>query len=148
MPLCLVALVVFSIMSVGSAKYRPLAKETFKCVTKTLMLSPCDMQFEQRVKAKVTAKLLKLSPALARFFYWNFRVFAWVFTLSFFISLGYTVYSFYNFAVYGSCEPGGSCYITPFIGWCILVVEKLSLYAVLLIMIGIAVYLLVRRVRK
>jgi hypothetical protein len=75
-------------------------------------------------------------------------VFAWIFTLSFFISLGYTVYSFYNFAVYGSCEPGGTCYLTPIIGWCILEVEKISLYAFLLIMIGIAVYLLFRRVRK
>lgn len=75
MALCLVALVVFSVMSLGSAKYRPLAKETFKCVTKTLMLSPCDMAFEQRVKAKVTAKLLNIYPPLARVFYWNFRVF-------------------------------------------------------------------------
>ena len=148
MPLCLVALVVFSIMSVGSAKYRPLARETFRCVKRTLMLSPCDMAFEQRVKAKVTAKLLKLYPPLARIFYWNFRIFAWIFTLSFFVSLGYTAYSFYNFAVYGSCEPGGACYLTPFIGWCILVIEKLSIYAVLLIMIGIAVYLLIRRLKK
>jgi hypothetical protein len=148
MPLCLVALLVFSVMSFGSAKYRPLAKETFKCVTKTLMLSPCDMEFEQRIKAKVTAKLLKLSPTLAGFFYWNFKIFAWVFTLSFFISLGYTAYSFYNFAVYGSCEPGGTCYLTPIIGWCTLLIEKVSIYAVLLIMLGIGVYLLLHRVRK
>ena len=51
MPLCLVALLVFSVMSLGSAKYRPLAKQTFKCVMKTLTLSPCDMEIEQRVKA-------------------------------------------------------------------------------------------------
>ena len=148
MPLCLVALFVFSIMSLGSAKYRPLAKQAFKCFTKTLTLSPCDMAFEQRVKAKGTAILLKVSPALARVFYRNFRIFAWIFTLSFFISLGYTVYSFYNFAVYGSCEPGGTCYLTPIIGWCILLVEKLSIYAVLLVLIGIAAYLLVRKMRK
>lgn len=148
MPLCLVALLVFSVMSLWSAKYRPLAKQAFKCFTKTLTLSPCDMAFEQRVKAKVTAKLLKVWPALARLFYSNFRIFAWIFTLSFFISLGYTVYSFYNFAVYGSCEPGGTCYLTPFIGWCILLVEKLSIYAVLLVLIGISVYLLIHKMRK
>ena len=62
MPLCLVALVVFSVMSIWSAKYRRLAKEAFKCVTKTLMLSPCDMAFEQKVKAKVSAKLLESLP--------------------------------------------------------------------------------------
>jgi len=148
MPLCLVALLVFSVMSLWSAKYRPLAKQAFKCFTKTLMLSPCDMAFEQRVKAKVTAKLLNVWPAMARFFYRNFNIFAWIFTLSFFISLGYTVYSFYNFAVYGSCEPGGTCYLTPIIGWCILLVEKLSIYGVLLILIGIAAYLLIHKMRR
>ena len=148
MPLCLVALLVFSVMSLWSAKYRPLAKQAFKCFTKTLTLSPCDMGFEQRVKAKVTAKLLNVWPAMARFFYRNFRIFAWAFTLSFFISLGYTVYSFYNFAVYGSCEPGGTCYLTPIIGWCILLVEKLSIYAVLLVLIGISVYLIIHKMRK
>jgi len=148
MPLCLVALVVFSVMSLGSAKYRPLAKEAFKCFTKTLTFSPCDMAFEQRVKAKVTAKLLKVFPTFARFFYWNFKFFAWLFTISFFVSLGYTIYAFYNFAVYGSCEPGGTCYLTPIIGWCILLIEKLSLYAVLIVMIGIAAYLLFRKMKK
>jgi len=147
MVLCLVALVVFSIMSVGSAKYRSLAREAFKCVTKTLMLSPCDMAFEQRVKAQVTAKLLKVYPPLARFFYWNFKVFAWAFTAIFFFSLIYTVYSFYNFAAYGSCEPGGVCYLTG-IGRYILIVEKAAVYVALVIIIGIALYFLIRRVRR
>ena len=147
MVLCLVALVVFSIMSIGSAKYRSLARETFKCVTKTLMLSPCDMAFEQRVKAKVTAKLLKVYPPLARVFYWNFKVFAWAFTAIFFVSLIYTAYSFYNFAVYGSCEPGGVCYLT-WIGWCILNVERVAVYVALATIIGIAFYFLIRRVRR
>jgi hypothetical protein len=147
LPLCLVALVAFSILSVGSAKYRPLAREAFKCVTKTLMLSPCDMAFEQRVKAKVTAKLLNVYPPLARLFYWNFRVFAWAFTAAFFVSLIYTMYSFYNFAVYGSCEPGGTCYLTA-IGWCVLLVEKVAVYVVIAVLIGVALYLLIRRMKR
>ncbi len=134
-------------MSIGSAKYRSLARETFKCVTKTLMLSPCDMAFEQRIKAKITAKLLKVYPPLARAFYWNFKVFAWAFTAIFFLSIIYTAYSFYNFAVYGSCEPGGVCYLT-WIGWCILNVERAAVYLALATIIGIAFYFLIRRVRR
>lgn len=134
-------------MSVGSTKYRRLAKESFKCVTKTLMLSPCDMAFEQRVKSKVTAKLLKLSPNLARVFYRNFRVFAWAFTATFFISLILTAYSFYNLAVYGSCEPGGTCYMTA-IGLTIGAVEKIAAYLVLTMIIVLAVYLVLRRRRN
>lgn len=147
MPLCLVALVVFSAMSIWSAKYRRLAKEAFKCVTKTLMLSPCDMAFEQKVKAKVTAKLLRVSPTLARGFYQNFRIFAWAFTASFFVSLFITAYSFYNYFVYGSCDPGEPCYITA-LGVSIGVLEKYVVYFVAAILIASAVYVLVRRLRQ
>ena len=147
MPLCLVALVVFSVMSIWSAKYRRLAKEAFKCVRKTLMLSPCDMAFEQKVKAKVTAKLLNISPTLARGFYQNFRIFSWGFTASFFVSLFITGYSFYNYAVYGSCDPGEPCYMTA-LGVSIGVVEKYIVYAVVAILIVSALYVLVNKIRR
>jgi hypothetical protein len=147
MPLCLVALVVFSVMSIWSAKYRRLAKEAFKCVRKTLMLSPCDMAFEQKVKAKVTAKLLNISPTLARGFYQNFRIFAWAFTASFFVSLFITAYSFYNFAVYGSCDPGEPCYMTA-LGVSIGVFEKYIVYAVVAILIVSGLYVLVSKIRR
>ncbi len=101
MVLCIVALIVFSIMSVGSAKYRSWAREALRCVIKNLTLSPCDVALEQKIKGKVTAKLLAF-PALARFFYWNFRVIAWLFTITFFASLIYTGYSIYNLFVFGS----------------------------------------------
>jgi hypothetical protein len=133
-------------MSVGSAKYRPIARELFKCVKKTLTLSPCDVSFEQRVKGKVTAKLLNVSPPLAKVFYRNFSIFAWAFTATFFVALAYTLYSIYNFIVYGSCEPGGVCYLTT-IGWCILLIEKIAVYLAIAIMIGVTVYLLIRRTR-
>lgn len=147
MPLCLVALVVFSVMSIWSAKYRRLAREAFKCVTKTLMLSPCDMAFEQKVKAKVTAKLLNISPTLARGFYQNFRIFAWAFTASFFVSLFITAYSFYNYAVYGSCDPGEPCYITA-LGVSIGVLEKYVVYAVVAVLIVSGLYVLLSKLRR
>jgi hypothetical protein len=147
MVLCLVGLIVFSVMSLGSAKYRPMAKELFKCVSKTLRLSPCDMAFEQRVKAKVTAKLLNVYPPLARAFYWNFRAFAWAFTGVFFASLIYTLYTFYNFAVYGSCEPGEPCYLTG-VAHYVQLAEKPAAYIAIVIMIGVAVYLLFQRLTK
>ena len=85
MALCLVALVVFSVMSVGSAKYKKLARNAFRCFVKTLTLSPCDVGLEQRIKGKITAKLLSF-PRLADFVYRNFKVISWLFTLSFFAS--------------------------------------------------------------
>jgi len=135
-------------MSTWSAKYRKLTKDAFRCVTKTLTLSPCDAAFEQRVKGRVTAKLLKLSPNIAGAFYRHFTVLAWIFTASFFVSLGYAAYSIYNFIVYGSCDPGGTCYITPFLHWCILLVERITIYGFLLILLGVGIFLVYRRFRK
>ncbi len=146
MALCLVALVVFSVMSVGSAKYKKLARDAFRCFLKTITLSPCDVGLEQRIKGKITAKLLS-APRLARFFYRNFKVISWLFTLSFFASLAYSAYAMYNFFVYGSCEPGGVCYLT-WIGWCILQVEKLMIYIVLIVLAAVLGYLVVKRVRR
>jgi len=105
------------------------------------------MAFEQKVKAKVTAKLLNISPALARGFYRNFRIFAWAFTATFFVSLFITALSFYNFAVYGSCEPGEPCYITA-LGVSIGVVEKYIVYLVIAILIASTLYVVLRRIRR
>jgi phosphatidylglycerophosphate synthase len=134
-------------MSIFSSKYRRLAKEAFKCVMKTLTLSPCDMAFEQKVKAKVTAKLLNISPTLARGFYRNFRIFAWAFTATFFVSLILTAYSFYNYAVYGSCDPGEPCYITA-LGVSIGVLEKYIVYLVVAILIASALYVVVTKLLR
>jgi len=147
MVLCIVALVVFSVMSTWSAKYRRWAREALRCVIKNLTLSPCDVGLEQRIKGKVTAKLLVV-PTLARFVYRNFGIISWAFTASFFASLIYSVYSFYNFFVYGSCEPGGVCYLTPIIGWCILLIEKMLVYVVLAVLLIIAAYFVIKRVRR
>lgn len=146
MVLCIIALVVFSVLSVFSAKYRKLAREALRCVLKNLTLSPCDVGFEQKVKGKITAKLLG-TPRLARFFYRNFTVISWVFTLSFFVSLIYSAYSFYNFFVYGSCEPGGVCYLTA-IGWCILLIEKAIVYVVIAVFAGLVAYFVYRHYRR
>jgi hypothetical protein len=144
--LCIVALVVFSVMSVGSAKYKKLARDALRCVIKNLTLSPCDVGLQQRIKGKITAKLLG-TPRLARFFYRNFTVISWLFTLTFFASLIYSAYAMYNFFVYGSCEPGGVCYLTA-IGWCILQIEKMIVYIVVIILAALLGYLIVKRVRS
>ena len=144
MALCIVALIVFSAMSVTSTKYKQLARDAFRCVVKTLTLSPCDVGLEQRIKGKVTAKLLRV-PRLARLFYRHFTIISWVFTGTFFASLIYTAYSVYNYFTYGSCEPGGVCYMT-FIGWCMLQVERLMIYIVLIIITALLAYLILKRI--
>ena len=111
MVLCIVALIALSVLGIFSAYYRRLAKEAFECVMKMLVFQPCTTKFDERLKSKVTIKLMRV-PKVARFFYKNFKLLSWIFTISFFASLVYSAYGIYNLIVYGSCDPSsGTCYI-------------------------------------
>lgn len=110
MSICLVAMVVFAVLGLFSAKYRKWAKEAFDCVARRLTLRPCKTEFNQKVRAKLTGKLMGKSPGLARFTHRHFEAISWVFTIVLFLSLAYTAYSVYNLAVFGTCDPiSGQC---------------------------------------
>jgi len=146
MVLCIVAMVVFSILSVGSAKYRRLAREAMKCVFKNLTFSPCDVKLEQKIKGKVTAKLLRF-PTVARFFYRNFKVISWAFTISFFASLAYSIYALYNYFTLGTCEPGQVCPLNE-IGFLTLKFENFLVYAVPVLILLLGAYFLIAHLRQ
>jgi uncharacterized membrane protein/glutaredoxin len=111
MVICIIALVVFSILGIFSARWRRPAKEAFDCVFKMVQLKPCDTKFDERIKSKVTAKLMRF-PTLAKSFYKYFKVFSWIFVITFFASMIYTAYGIYNLIVYGSCQPGSDCILS------------------------------------
>ena len=115
MVICIVALIVFSILGIFSGHYRDLAKDAFKCVYRMVTLRPCDVQLETKIKTKVTSKLMVV-PSLARFFYKYFRYISWAFTISFFVSLGYSAYGIFNLLTIGRCDPSTPyCEITSFL---------------------------------
>ena len=107
MVICIIALVVFSFLSIVSSRYRPLARDAFKCVYRMATFRPCDVQLETKIKTKITSKLM-IVPSLARFFYKYFKPISWAFTLSFFASLAYSAYGIYNLIVFGSCDPNSA----------------------------------------
>ncbi len=113
MVICIIGLVVFSILGIFSSKYRQLAKELFRCVTKTLVLKPCDTGFDQRVKSYVTTKLMKFPP-FAKFVYNNFGFFSWVFVMTFFLSIGGIAYGVYNYVAFGNCNGPNSTVLCVF----------------------------------
>ncbi|MFH1785903.1 MAG: thioredoxin domain-containing protein [Candidatus Micrarchaeota archaeon] len=104
MVLCIIAFFVFAVLSIFSAKYRPLAKEGLKCVFRTITFKPCDTGLDDIIKAKLVTELLKFSPFLARILNKNFMIFSWIFVLLTIGSFAYTVYGLYNFYVYGNCD--------------------------------------------
>ena len=58
MVLCFVALFVFAILGIFSAKYRLLAREALDCVVRTVTLRPCESKLDERLHSQIVAKLL------------------------------------------------------------------------------------------
>lgn len=113
---CIVALIIFGIMGIFSASQRALAKEAFDCVFRRITFRPCNTGFQEKVKGKLLAKVLKRSTFMAKVLNKYYEVFSWVF---FILMVGSTIWVFkgvYNFYVYGSCNglnQSGFCAFDP-----------------------------------
>lgn len=111
MVLCFVALFVFAVLGIFSAKYRALAGEAFDCVVRTVTLRPCESRLDERLHAKIVAKLLPISPAAARLIHKNFQALSLLLVIVFFGSMIYSGVSVYNYWAYGNCNgPNSSEY--------------------------------------
>ncbi|MBI5036078.1 DsbA family protein [Candidatus Micrarchaeota archaeon] len=104
MVLCIVALFVFAVLGIFSARYRSLAGEAFRCVFKTITLRPCDTGLDRRIKNKIIIKTMQRSPKLARVLNQNFHILSIAFTLLFFASMAYSAVSVYNYFAFGNCN--------------------------------------------
>ncbi|VVC03094.1 Thioredoxin [Candidatus Burarchaeum australiense] len=109
--ICIIALAVFAVMGIFSAKYRAYAKEAFHCFVNTVRLRKCDTGLDQKIKAEIVSKILPVSAPAAKAVNTHFELITTIFVL---ISLASTVYSgisVYNFVAYGNCNgpAGGFC---------------------------------------
>jgi len=116
--ICLIALVVFGILGLFSAKYRTIAKEAFECVFRRMTLRKCTTGLDKRLKSQITGKLMRKHPRFAKGVYKHFEGISWIFTIVLIASLSYSVYSVANLAIFGNCygpEPSGFCIFDPFV---------------------------------
>ncbi len=114
--ICILTLVVAGILGIFSVSHRRLAKEAFDCVFRRLTLRKCQTSLDERIKGKITAKLMKRSSWLAGFVDNHFEIFSWMLTLLLIVSLGYTVFGGINFYLYGNCNgpnEDGFCVFDP-----------------------------------
>jgi hypothetical protein len=106
--ICFIALIVFAVLAVFSAKYRAYFKEALDCVFRKATLRKCTTSFDKKMKMKVTSKISKKAPGLGRFVFKNFDVLSWIITIVSIIimiwSLWYGVLGVYNWYAYGNCD--------------------------------------------
>ena len=105
--ICLIALVVFGVLAVFSAKYRPLAREAFDCVLRRITFRPCVANLDQKLKGATAGWLLEHAPWAARGVYKNFELLSWVFTLLMIASLLGVGWGLYNWWAFGNCNGPG-----------------------------------------
>jgi protein-disulfide isomerase len=116
--ICLIALVVFGILGIFSAKYRTIAKEAFDCVFHRLTLRKCTTGFDKRLKSQITGNIMRKHPRFGGAVYKHFEAISWVFTIAMIVSLAYSALSVYNFVAFGNCNgPDSSafCVFDPFV---------------------------------
>lgn len=101
---CILAFIVFAIMSVFSLTYRQLAKEAWDCVFKRLTLRPCTTGFKEKIKASLTASLLVKSPFLARMVNKHYELLSWIIAILSITSLFWVTKGLVNYYFYGSCN--------------------------------------------
>ncbi len=102
--ICIIALIVFGILGIFSAKYRVIAKEAMNCVFKKITLRKCDTGLDQRLKAEITGKFLKINPSLGRAVYRHFETFSWIFLILTLLTLFFVGQGLYFYAMYGNCN--------------------------------------------
>lgn len=102
--ICIIALLVFAVMSVFSAAYRPLAARAFDCVFRKLTLRPCDTGLDVEMKSAIISRILSFSPKAAKFVNANFEILSWAFTIITLASLALSLQAGFNWYYYGNCN--------------------------------------------
>lgn len=115
---CIIALFVFAVLSIFSAKYRILAKEAFRCVFLKMTFRPCDGSLDVKIKSKVLTRLYDTSPKAAAVVGKHFELFSWFFLILMIASTVVVAQGVYNFYLYGTCDPVNpeQCLITGVFG--------------------------------
>lgn len=102
---CIAAFLVFGILAIFSASFRPLAAKAWHCTWRRVTFRPCDITFGDELRGKLAGKLLAIHPKLARWFdrWADWLSFAFV-ALSIW-SLVYVANAGLNLWVYDTCDP-------------------------------------------
>ncbi|VVB58522.1 Thioredoxin [Candidatus Anstonella stagnisolia] len=102
--ICFIALFVFGVLSIFSAKYRPFAKQAFDCTFRRLTLRPCNTTLEEEVKSKTVAAVLSKHAGAAKILNTHWEAISWAFTLLMFASIAFTLLGIVNYLYYGDCN--------------------------------------------
>ena len=116
MVLCIIALPLFALLAIFSAKYRRLTKDSLDCIFKSATFRKCSSGLDDRIRADITGRVLKFSPRLAKFVYKNYKIITWIILILFLWGTYESGIAIYNYINYGNCNgpsDDGFCIFDP-----------------------------------
>lgn len=102
---CIAAFIVFAVLAIFSASFRPLAAKAWHCVLRRVTFRPCDISFGEEMKGKLVGKLVFTHPRLARFLGRWIDWISFIFVALSVWSLLYVANAGLNLWVYDTCDP-------------------------------------------
>ncbi len=105
---CIASFIVFCVLGIFSASYRPLVGKAWHCVLRRVTFRPCDIDFSEEVKGRILGKLILKHPRLTRFLDRWFDWLAFVFVVLSVWSLLYMAHAGLNLWVYDTCNPSNA----------------------------------------
>jgi hypothetical protein len=105
---CIAAFIVFAVLALFSARYRPLAAKAWRCVWLRVTFRPCDMAFGDELKARILAKVIVRWPRLVRPIDRSLDAVAFAFVALSIWSVLAVGASALNLWVYDTCDPSSA----------------------------------------
>ncbi len=105
---CIAAFIVFAVLAIFSASFRPLAAKAWHCVLRRVTFRPCDISFGEELKGKLVGKLVFTHPRLARFLNRWIDWLSFAFVILSVWSLLYVANAGLNLWVYDTCNPSNA----------------------------------------
>ena len=108
MVICFIALGVFAVLGIFSAKYRAYFFEALDCVLRKATLRKCTTSFDQKMKVKICTRLSRLNKSFGSYVFKHFETVSLIFTVIMVISLVWSVFvsgtALYNWVAFGNCN--------------------------------------------
>jgi hypothetical protein len=106
--ICIIALVVFAVLGLISAKYRAYFFEALDCVFRKVTLRKCTTSFDKKMKLKITTRVAGVNKSAGSFTFKHFETISWIFTILMIVSMIWSLYvgvvGVYNWVAYGNCN--------------------------------------------
>lgn len=105
---CIASFIVFAVLAVFSASYRPLVAKAWHCVIRRVTLRPCDISFGEEVKGRLIGRYVVSHPRFARFLSRWIDWISFAFVLLSLWSVWAVAMTGLNLWVYDTCNPKSS----------------------------------------